>query len=182
MNEKVNFKKGDSVLYKSQAPNGPIWKVVEVDYIKERCRLKRVVDKEVFTRNSRFNVLMPEVDLPRRQKSEFKKNLKSENPESKILDKDKSLIMTFERIARIIHLINDSDDVIDNSIINEKIMPETSFRTVQRHTEALCDSGYLKSIILEQHRQGFYITDKSRDLLNLHEIGDQDEIDDHDAP
>lgn len=180
MNEEIIYKKGDKVLYRKQMAFNQIWTVIKVDLKARRCTIKRSTPDKTFQRTAGFKFLMLEADLPRRPKADDKLKVKPPKAPSQIKkpkqpDKDKSIMMTFERVAAIIKLIHSSQATVNNQIIHQKIMPEASYRTVQRYTEALCKTGYLGSIHIEAKELGFFLKSKAREMFNLNSATAQSE-------
>lgn len=163
MSEEIIYKKGDKVVFKSQASWGHVWIVKAVNLKQKRCSLRRVTPDSTFEKSSAFKFLMLEADLPRRVTTERPVKM----PVKKYKQKDNSLVLTFERVAKILKLVHENKLIADNPLINQHVMPDATLRTVQRHTEDLCDAGYLERITYEKKKHRFYVTPKALEILNL---------------
>ena len=51
--------------------------------------------------------------------------------------------------------------------INKKVMPNKTKRTTQRYLKRLCDSGFIYSIGKNNNGLRFYLSDKSKSLLDV---------------
>lgn len=70
MSEEIIYKKGDKVVFKSQASWGHVWIVKAVNLKQKRCSLRRVTPDYTFEKSAAFKFLMLEADLPRRVTTE----------------------------------------------------------------------------------------------------------------
>lgn len=161
MSEEIIYKKGDKVLLKDKIEGGQIWIVKRVIHSTKRCVIQRVTPCRVFEKNIAFKFLILEVDLPRRIKPTVKEAVK------KPRQKDNSLVLTFERVVKILKLVHENKLIADNPLINQLVMFDATLRTVQRHTEDLCDAGYLDRITYEKKKHRFSVTPKAIEILNL---------------
>ena len=161
MSKDIIYKVGDKVLLKDKIEGGQIWIVKRVIHSTKRCVIQRVTPCRVFEKNIAFKFLILEVDLPRRIKPTVKEAVK------KPRQKDNSLVLTFERVAKILKLVHENKLIADNPLINQLVMFDATLRTVQRHTEDLCDAGYLERITYEKKKHRFSVTPKALEILNL---------------
>lgn len=162
MTESIFYKAGDRVLLRGKEQGGQIWIVKKVFASVKRCSIQRVTPDRIFEKNIGFKFLILEVDLPRRIKlDEPKYKGRKSNA-----DTDKRMILTFERIVRVLKFIH-ANSLADNAMIKAQVMPDLTIRTMQRHTEALAAEGYLGRVANEQGIACFFVTPKAVELLNL---------------